>query len=192
MNQEGMLKPALIGGVVLGILSALPIISAVNCLCCAWVIAGSMLAANLYVKSSSVAVTLGRGVGLGFLTGAIGAVVDVLFAIPIHLMMRGMGVNFMEPLREAVEQIPNIPPETKEALGSIFTEGSGSGIFFIIAGGFFTLFIYSIVGMLGGALGVAIFEKRRPGAIVGRPRCAPEPVPSTDFPPPPPPAPPES
>jgi hypothetical protein len=186
MNQEGMLKPALIGGVVLGILSAIPIISAVNCLCCAWVIAGSMLAANLYVKSSSTAVTLGRGVGLGFLTGAIGAVVDVLFAIPMHLMMRGMGVNFMEPLREALEQIPNIPPETKEALSSIFAEGSGPGIFFIIAGGFFTLFIYSIVGMLGGALGVAIFEKRKPGPMAGPPPIPYPPVPPTDFPPPPP------
>src|SRR5688572_543103 len=103
MNQEGMLKPALIGGVLLGILSAIPIIGAVNCLCWAWVITGSVLAANLYVKSSSTEVTLGRGVGLGFLTGAIGAVVDVLFAIPMHLMMRGMGVNFMEPLREALE-----------------------------------------------------------------------------------------
>ena len=186
MNQEGMLKPALIGGVVLGILSALPIISAVNCLCCAWVIAGSMLAANLYVKSSSTAVTLGRGVGLGFLTGAIGAVVDVLFAIPMHLMMRGMGVNFMEPLREALEQIPNIPPETKEALSSIFAEDSGPGIFLIIAGGFFTLFSYSIVGMLGGALGVAVFEQRKPGTMTGPPPIPYPPVPPTDFPPPPP------
>ena len=186
MNQEGMLKPALIGGVILGILSAIPIISAVNCLCCAWVIAGSMLAANLYVKSSSTAVTLGRGVGLGLLTGAIGAIVDVLFAIPMHLMMRGMGVNFMEPLREALEQIPNLPAETKDALGSIFAEGSDPGIFSIIFGGFLMLIIYSIVGMLGGALGVAIFEQRKPGPMTGPP---PIPYPSVtplDFPPPPP------
>ena len=187
MNQEGMLKPALIGGVILGILSAIPIVSAVNCLCCAWVIAGSMLAANLYVKSSSTAVTLGRGVGLGLLTGAIGAIVDVLFAIPMHLMMRGMGVNFMEPLREALEQIPNLPAETKEALGSIFAEGSGPGIFFIILGGFFTLITYSIVGMLGGALGVAIFENRKPGTVAGPPPIPDPPALPTDLPPPPPP-----
>jgi hypothetical protein len=186
MNQEGMLKPALIGGVILGILSAIPIVSALNCLCCAWVIGGTMLAANLYVKSSPVAVTLGRGVGLGLLTGAIGAVVDVLFAIPMHLLLRGMGVNFMEPLREALEQIPNIPPETKDALGSIFAEGNGPGVFVIIVGGFFTLIVYSIVGMLGGALGVALFEKRKPGTIGGPPPIPYPPAPPTDFPPPPP------
>jgi hypothetical protein len=186
MNQEGMLKPALIGGVTLGILSAIPIVNWLNCLCCAWVIGGTMLAANLYVNSSPVAVTLGRGVGLGLLTGAIGAIVDVLFAIPMHLMLRGMGVNFMEPLREALEQIPNIPPETKDALGSIFAEGNGPGIFVIIVGGFFTLIVYSIVGMLGGALGVALFEKRKPGTIGGPPPIPYPPAPPTDFPPPPP------
>lgn len=52
MNQEGMLKPALTGGVLLGILSALPFVSAFNCLCCAWVIGGGMLAAHLFVSSS--------------------------------------------------------------------------------------------------------------------------------------------
>jgi hypothetical protein len=186
MNQEGMLKPALIGGVILGILSAIPIVNALNCLCCAWVIGGSMLAAHLYVKSSPVAVTLGRGVGLGLLTGAIGAIVDVLFAIPMHLMMRGMGVNFTESLRETLEQIPNMSPEMKDALGRFFADGGGPGIFFIIVVGFFTLIVYSIVGMLGGALGVAIFEKRKPGTIEGPPPIPHPPAPPADFPPPPP------
>jgi hypothetical protein len=186
MNQEGMLKPALIGGVILGILSALPIVHLLNCFCCAWVIGGSLLAANLYVKSSPVAVTLGRGVGLGMLTGAIGAIVHVLFAIPLHLMMRGMGVNFMEPLREWLEQIPNMSPEMKDALGSTLAEGSGPGIFFVIFVGFLTLIVYSIVGMLGGALGVALFEKRKPGTIGGPPPIPYPPAPPADFPPPPP------
>ena len=190
MNQEGMLKPALIGGVVLGILSALPIFDLVNCFCCAWVIAGGVLAANLYVKSSSMAVTLGRGVGLGFLTGAIGAVVHILFAIPIALMRKAMGVNLMEPLREWMEQIPNLPPETKEALASVLSEEPGLGSF--IVGGFGTLFAYCIAGMLGGMLGVAIFEKRDPGTMTGPPPIPGPPAPPMDFPPPPPPAPPAS
>ena len=65
MNEDSMLKPALVGGVLLGILSALPLINYFNCICCAWVILGSVVAARLYVKDSSVPVTLGRGVALG-------------------------------------------------------------------------------------------------------------------------------
>ena len=164
MNQEGMFKPALIGGVLLGILSAIPLISAFNCFCCAWVIGGAMLAAHLHVKSSVTAVTLGTGVLLGLLTGAIGAVVDTLFTIPIHLALRPFGMGFADQLQQALEQLPNLPPESRDALRSIFANGRGVGLFFIIFMGFFKLVIYSVVGMLGGAIGVAVFEKRKPGA----------------------------
>jgi hypothetical protein len=185
MNQEGMFKPALIGGVLLGILSALPLISAFNCFCCAWVIGGGMLAAHLYVKSSVAAVTLGTGVLLGLLTGAIGAVVDTLFTIPIHFALRPFGVGFAEQLQRTLEQLPNVPPETRDALRSVFANGRGIGLFFIVLIGFFKLVVYSVVGMLGGALGVAVFEKRKPGA---EPMSqAPSYRPPEDLPPPPPP-----
>src|SRR5512137_1271769 len=89
MNKDSFLKSALIGGVALGVLSALPVLGAVNCLCCAWVIGGGMLAAHLYVKDSPTPVTLGTGVLLGLLAGVVGAVVDTLFTIPLHMALRG-------------------------------------------------------------------------------------------------------
>jgi hypothetical protein len=185
MNQEGMFKPALIGGVLLGILSALPLIKAFNCFCCAWVIGGAMLAAHLYVKSSVTAVTLGTGVLLGLLTGAIGAVVDTLFTIPIHFALRPFATGFAEQIQQMLDQLPNLPPETRDALRSMFASGRGMGIFFIILGGFFELVVFSVVGMLGGAIGVAIFEKRKPGA---EPMSQPPSYrPPEDLPPPPPP-----
>ena len=44
MPTPPKLQPALFGGLFIGVLSALPIISAGNCLCCMWVVAGGMLA----------------------------------------------------------------------------------------------------------------------------------------------------
>ena len=38
------LQPALLGGVVIGVLSALPVINVANC-CCAWILFGGALAA---------------------------------------------------------------------------------------------------------------------------------------------------
>ena len=163
MNQEGMLKPALIGGVLLGILSAIPVINAFNCVCCAWVIGGGMLAAHLYVRGASTAVTLGAGVLLGLLTGAIGAVVDTLFTLPIQLALRstaGLG----NEMQQVLERVPNLPPETRDMIRNIFSNGRGLGLFFIISAGFFKLVVFSVVGMLGGAIGVAVFERRKPGA----------------------------
>ncbi len=181
MDQDGMLKPALTGGVLLGILSALPVISAFNCFCCAWVIGGGMLAAHLYVKASPTVVTLGTGVGLGLLTGAIGGLVETLFSIPIHLALRGLGSSFTEQLRGLVDQIPNVPPESKEALRSLLA-GGGFSVVFLLATGLFTVVVFSIMGMLGGAIGVAVFEKRK----IGQPPPF-QPPPPIDIPPPPPP-----
>jgi hypothetical protein len=183
MDQEGMLKPALIGGVLLGVLSAIPVISLFNCLCCAWVIAGGMLAAHLYIKGSPMAVTLGRGVALGLLTGAIGAVVDTLFSIPVHLALRSIGMGFAGQMRQVFDQVPNLPAETRDALNSIFAGGGGVSLVFIVLSGFFKLVVYGIMAMLGGTIGVALFEKRKPGATYGI--SGPIPPPPSDLPPPP-------
>jgi hypothetical protein len=189
MNREGMLKPALIGGVLLGVLSALPAISAVNCLCCAWVIAGGVLAANLYVKSSPLPVALGTGALVGLLAGVIGAVVDTIFSIPLHILLTGMGFGVGQ-LRQAVQELP-MAPEARETVLNLLRGGGGVGVAFVILSGIFKLFIYSIMATLGGTLGVALFEKRKPDIMPpGVPPAYQPPPPPQDFPPPPPPPPP--
>jgi len=177
-----MLKPALVGGVLLGILSALPLINYFNCICCAWVILGSVVAARLYVKDSSAPVTLGRGVALGILTGVIGTIVSALFSIPLFLMAGG-GSGIMQQMKQALEQIPSLPPETRDAVESLMSQGNISTAIFV-AGFFFMLVINCLVAMIGGAIGVAIFEKRKSGAV---PPEAPQYQPPVDLPPPPPP-----
>jgi hypothetical protein len=182
MNEERMLKPALIGGVLLGILSALPILRAFNCVCCAWVIGGGMLAAYLYVKDSTVPVSLGRGVALGLLTGAVGAIVTMLFSIPLQILNHA-GADWAEQMRRSMDQVPNLPPESRQLLESMFVRG-GMGVIFYAIGFIFMLFICSLFGMLGGAVGVAIFEKRKPGAPSPD---VPTYQPPSGMPPPPPP-----
>ena len=173
MNQEGMFKPALIGGVLLGILSALPFVNLLNCFCCAWVIGGGVLAAYLYVRDAPPVVTLGQGLLLGLLTGVIGAVVSAIFSLPFRFMLAGVGAGVMQ---QVLDRIPNLPAETREAMHSAFA-ATGFGVASFMIGTFFSLVVYSIVAMLGGAIGVALFEKRKP-----------QPAVDTYQPPPPPPA----
>ncbi len=184
MNEGNMLKPALIGGVLLGILSALPLINYFNCVCCAWVILGSVVAARLYVKDALTPVTLGRGVTLGLLTGIIGTLVTALFAVPLLLMASRGGPGILQQMQQALAQIPNVPPETREALDSLMSQGNISAVFYVV-GFLLTLLVNCLVAMVGGAIGVAIFEKRKPGAAVPQ---APQYPPPSRQPPPPPPA----
>lgn len=181
MNWEAMLKPALIAGVLVGVLSALPLVGALNCFCCAWVIGGGVLAAYLHIQATPVAVTLGRGAALGLATGVVAAAVDTLFSIPLHFALAGMGSGIAEQMDELLRQIPDVSPEVREALHSIFSDNRGMGVIFLVLTGFFKLIIYSVVCMLGGAVGVALFEKRPPGTDIPPPPYRPP----QDFPPPP-------
>jgi hypothetical protein len=183
MNDQGMLKPALIGGVLLGILSSIPIISAFNCFCCAWVIGGGVLAAYLYVKASPLPVTLGRGAILGLVTGVIGTIANGLLSIPLYFLMNRSGAGYIDQMRQIFNQIPDIPPESRRALDSILAQ-EHAGLLFLISGLFFTLIIYCLFAMLGGTIGIAIFEKRKPGT--SSPADQPPYQPPSNIPPAPP------
>jgi hypothetical protein len=182
MNQNRMLKPALIGGVLLGILSAVPPVSLFNCACCAWVIGGGILAANLYVRSSPTAVTLGTGFLLGLLTGAIGGVVSTLFSIPIRMLLVSMGMWGAGEMRQMLSEL-NLPPEWRDLLTSVMSNSGSPHIAFIVVAGLINVVVYALVAMLGGVLGVAIFEKRK---VQGPPPTYQPPI---NLPPPPPPPP---
>ena len=182
MNDSRMLKPALIGGVLLGILSSVPFISLFNCFCCAWVIVGGVVAAYLYVKESPTPVTLGGGVALGLIAGIIGSFVSALFSIPLRMLTHQAGIDVMEQMKHTLDQLPNVPPETRELIAKLSTQGNlGTTIF--IVGLLGMLVIYSLFAMIGGAIGIAIFEKRKPGSAPGNP---PPYLPPTGAPPPPP------
>ena len=190
MNEARMLKPAVIGGVILGVLSALPFISMFNCICCAWVIIGGVVAAHLYVKDSPVHVTLGRGITLGLLTGVIGTGVYALVSLPLRLIMNRAGMNVMEQIKQAMDRVPNLPPETRQIFENMAAGGNMGTILFIF-GLFFMLIVYCIFAMIGGAIGVALFEKRAAGSP---PPVAPPYQPPPDHTPPditPPPPPPD-
>jgi hypothetical protein len=162
MNIEKMLKPALIGGVLLGVLSSLPIINLFNCVCCAWIIGGGLLAAYLYVKESPIPVSLGNGVVLGLLAGIVGAIVSALFSLPMHFLLNRGGMDLAEQLRQAMDRVPNMSPETRQALQAMFSRGD-MGFVFLAFSMIFSLVISCLFAMLGGAIGVALFEKRKRG-----------------------------
>lgn len=156
MEQSQIWKPALIGGVLLGILSAVPPFS---CACCAWIIGGGILAAYLYVRSSPVVVTLGNGVLLGLLTGAIGGVVDTIFSIPVQILMRSYFEQYGAQMRQMLNELSNLPPALRSFLEA--APLAQLGPLTVIVSLFFNVVIYGLIAMLGGALGVAIFEKRK-------------------------------
>jgi hypothetical protein len=154
MNDK--LKPALIGGGLLGVLSVIPFVSAVNLCCCLWAILGGMLATYLYTKNSAAPATAADGAVLGALAGVVGAVVYIVLGIPVGSAMGPTMRNMI------VEMIARLDPRQAEMLRQNF-EAQGTSITPIIINvliGAALLFFFAVIG---GLLGVPIFEKRKAG-----------------------------
>jgi hypothetical protein len=141
MNNK--LKPAILGGLIVGVLSGLlSFIPFVNYCCCIWSIGGGVLAAFLYIKSSATPVGMGDGAMVGGLAGVVGGILYLIINLPITLLIVGVaGMN--SQLSQAGVKLP-FGPIVLVFISSIVTA-------VILAG----------LATLGGVIGVAIFEKRK-------------------------------
>jgi len=150
-------QPALLGGAFIGVLSALPVISAGNCLCCLWVVAGGVLAAYLLQQNQPTPIEAGDGALVGLLAGLIGAVVATVLAIPIQMLM---GPFTADMFRQISESAADAPPEVRDFLEQL--GGGGLGAVAIFFGLVVNLIFFSIFGLLGGLLGQALFKSNTP------------------------------
>ena len=156
MNNK--VKPALIGGVLLGLLSVIPFVNALNICCCLWAILGGMLASYLYVKNSPTPATPGDGALVGALAGLIGAVISIILGIPISYAMGPTMRNFMLGLVE------NMDRQQAEMMRRQL-EMSGESIAALIINALILAFLLFIFSVIGGLIGTALFEKRKGAAV---------------------------
>ena len=157
MNEQRpkMLMPSLIGGLLSGVLTAIPFVS---CFCCIWVIAGGLLATYLLSKESPSSLTTGDGVIVGVFAGIIGAVVDTIVSIPFDAMMRNS--EFMRALLDKVGEFSqDLPAGMEDLLKSGPFSGSVS-IPWMLLGLVLSMVIFSIFSALGGIIGVSLFKKK--------------------------------
>lgn len=152
--DSARLQPALLGGVFIGVLSALPVINAGNCCCCLWVLAGGALAVYLRQQNAPGAIDAAEGALMGLLAGFIGGVIGVVLSIPIQMMLGPMQTEWM---REIMAGNEDMPAEAREMMERMMT-----GNTMRVAGAIINVVTSTIFGMLGGLLGVAIFKKNAP------------------------------
>jgi hypothetical protein len=156
-----MIRSAALGGLFIGVLSALPILGAANCCCCLWVVSGGALAAYLEVQQKNRTLTGGEGAAVGALAGVIGAFVWLPIAIALSLVI---GPALSSALDELARNANDIPPEAREFLENMGGGGSvGANLLFF----FPQLVIGSIFAAIGGVLSAVYFKKEVPPAMGG-------------------------
>jgi len=152
--MSNRLQPAIWGGVFIGVLSALPLVSLGNCCCCLWVLIGGALAAYLRQQNSPYQIDAAEGALVGLMAGAIGGVLHAVLSIPFQMMAGPMQQEWMERI---LSSNPEVTPEMRDMLERL-TVSSG----FAIVGMIISVVVDSVFGVLGGLLGAAIFKKNLP------------------------------
>ena len=153
MNDQrpGMFVPALIGGVIAGVLSGIPII---ECLCCLWIIGGGMLAAYFLTKESSSVMRAGDGAIVGIFTGIIAAITSFLVSIPLGPWEQKITQQIMEWLSTYYNEMP-------QGWESFFKEGAfETSMAWTMIGFVISAVIFSALGSLGGIIGISLFAKK--------------------------------
>lgn len=168
MNQQKpeYFRPALVAGAIAGLLSALPIISAGNCLCCLWIVGGGAVAARLLATRTPALLRSGDGAVVGALTGIVAAVVDSIATIPFQKYN-------LELARRILDNLPDLGSDMPAGLDGLL-QGSGAlSPGWMLVGLFFSAAIFMVAGVLGGIIGVAIFAKKAAPPAASQPPAAP-------------------
>jgi hypothetical protein len=154
MNQQrpGMFMPALVGGVVAGLLTAVPFL---GCFCCLWIIGGAMLAAYLLAKNSPTSVTPGDGAIVGIFAGIVGAVVDAIVSIPFEAMNREAAQKVMDMFSQYLNEMPSAWKSLLDRAGE-----RPSPAFFML-GLVISAAVFAALGALGGVIGAALFGRKK-------------------------------
>lgn len=176
-QQPSMIGPALIGGGVFGFLSGVPLVGALNCMCCALVVAGGFVAAYLYsrpCKDAGVPFAAGNGALVGLIAGVIHAVVATVVSALAQLAL-GAG-DWQQMMDQFGSQMD---PAAMEQV-SRFMESTGP-VVMVLIGLLMWLLAGTVFSTIGGAIGGAVFKQEPPAAPPAM-----IPPPCSDPPPPPP------
>src|SRR6185436_15595964 len=106
-------QPALLGGVLIGVLSALPVVNAGNCCCCLWVVCGGLLTVYLQQSRMDAPIEMSDAVISGLLAGITGAIVCTVINMALSPLLGPYQARMMQYVMERVQEaVPNLPPDT--------------------------------------------------------------------------------
>ena len=153
-EKPNKFQPALVGGLVAGLLSVIPFISLG---CCLWGLIGGAVAAYMLIKRSPmVRVSNGDGAVVGMYAGAVGSLVMMVINIPVTLARWDQVVIAIQ--KAAENQNDPSAQESIKNFVAFMQNNSVAGALLI-----WLIFAIAVIAMatLGGIIGVAMFEKRR-------------------------------
>lgn len=150
--------PALVGGLIAGVLSLIPIVNFLNYLCCMWVIVGGVISSWLLLRRGGVSpdARLKQGATAGAFAGVVAALIELILIAVISLVF---GAAFFLPFLA----ILGLGGGRAAPLIIFPIAITGVTFFIVIAiAGLILLMIHIFFATLGGGLYAAFSKGRAP------------------------------
>jgi hypothetical protein len=148
-------QPALLGGLFIGVLSALPVVNTANICCCLWVVVGGALTTYLLQQARPEPVESSEAALFGLIAGLLGGLLYI--AVTAVMLSGAMGAELMDRFRDAMNSNPEIPAEIRDRMVTL----TGSGALALIVAAI-TIPTYAVFSLIGALIGLAIFKKKVP------------------------------
>lgn len=144
----------IIGGLITGLSWFVPFLGGLNICLCLWAWVGSIVAIYISKSLSDVPLTKSDGAKIGVYCGLLGAAIFFIISIPLTaLEFQNITAKYME-----LKPIAN-DPKMMEILEKLQNNKTLQILSAIISGFISSIFIIGF-SVLGGMLGVKLFEKR--------------------------------
>ena len=169
LEKPSKFRSAGLAGVAMGVVSAMPGLSLINCCCCAGIIGGGVLAVYLYkqeFKEEMPPLESTDGLVLGILAGLVGAfsatVITLLIMLVFGAWEAGMARSIMDKILDSMENSGSIPSNAAENIRNMVEDAmkESTTVVGVLSGLIMNLIIYPIFGMLGGLLGYSFFRPK--------------------------------
>ncbi len=177
-TKPDKMLPALYGGIVIAVISTVPGLSFINCLCCAGVMIGGVMAVYFYKNTltpESSTLESSDGVQLGLLAGAFAAVIATVLSVIIQLMFGNVGSKMIMEFIERLAESGSIPPEAMDGIRQGIAQSMEGGLKLaqIMLSLVINIIIYPLFGLFGGLIGVAMFKSKQPPVVQQPPTAVP-------------------
>jgi hypothetical protein len=151
------LKAIMLGGAIISLVSLVPFLNLVNCMCCAGIISGGVVSVFYYKKQlpSGQAVDAGKGVVIGLFSGLVAVVITGVIVTTSYLSGHLSGSPQVEQfLQNYTLPSEEIPPEMTEFFQQF--QGEEGNMLLLILHLIFNAVFFPAFGMIGGLIGTAI------------------------------------
>ena len=171
-NSSLYFRPALFAGLIMGIVNFAPGLDLINCVCCAGLLGGGVLAVIFFKMDLPPEQEIMNvdGFYLGLWSGIFGAGFETVLEITIGPFIADLKFRMIQNLINAVFGNVQMPSDLMDQLTQALAAAKRPELLETLFSFFLIVVIYSVFAIFGALMTSAFIQKRKSNQVGGGPR----------------------